>query len=84
MADPDPTDPTGTAGAPGGIVELDDPGDPRLADYRDLRDVELRRRIGVGAREAYDRDFRPDVSVGRIAGVLDEVRAAPARARAYR
>ncbi len=24
------------------LVEIDDPGDPRLADYRDLRDVELR------------------------------------------
>jgi len=27
------------------IVELDDPADPRLADYRDLRDVELRRHL---------------------------------------
>jgi tRNA G18 (ribose-2'-O)-methylase SpoU len=45
VADPDPTDQTGTAGAPGGIVELDDPGDPRLADYRDLRDVELRKSL---------------------------------------
>ena len=34
MADPDP-----------GIVELDDPADPRLADYRDLRDVELRKSL---------------------------------------
>ena len=42
MADPDPTDRTGVRG---GIVELDDPDDPRLADYRDLRDVELRKSL---------------------------------------
>lgn len=27
------------------LVELDDPADPRLADYRDLRDVQLRKSI---------------------------------------
>jgi tRNA G18 (ribose-2'-O)-methylase SpoU len=27
------------------LVELDDPADPRLADYRDLRDVELRKHL---------------------------------------
>ena len=27
------------------LVELDDPDDPRLADYRDLRDVELRKHL---------------------------------------
>jgi tRNA G18 (ribose-2'-O)-methylase SpoU len=27
------------------LVEVDDPDDPRLADYRDLRDVELRRHL---------------------------------------
>ncbi len=27
------------------LVELSDPGDPRLADYRDLRDVELRKSL---------------------------------------
>ena len=27
------------------IVEVDDPHDPRLADYRDLRDVELRKHL---------------------------------------
>jgi len=27
------------------IVEIDDPADPRLADYRDLRDVELRKHV---------------------------------------
>lgn len=27
------------------IVEVDDPADPRLADYRDLRDVQLRRAL---------------------------------------
>jgi tRNA G18 (ribose-2'-O)-methylase SpoU len=27
------------------LIHLDDPGDPRLADYRDLRDVELRRHL---------------------------------------
>ncbi len=27
------------------LVEVDDPGDARLADYRDLRDVELRRHL---------------------------------------
>jgi tRNA G18 (ribose-2'-O)-methylase SpoU len=27
------------------LVELDDPADPRLADYRDLRDVQLRRSL---------------------------------------
>ena len=29
----------------GGIVEISDPDDPRLADYRDLRDVELRKSL---------------------------------------
>lgn len=27
------------------LIELDDPDDPRLADYRDLRDVELRKHL---------------------------------------
>jgi tRNA G18 (ribose-2'-O)-methylase SpoU len=27
------------------FVEIDDPGDPRLADYRDLRDVQLRKSL---------------------------------------
>jgi tRNA G18 (ribose-2'-O)-methylase SpoU len=27
------------------VVEIDDPDDPRLADYRDLRDVELRKHL---------------------------------------
>jgi tRNA G18 (ribose-2'-O)-methylase SpoU len=27
------------------LVEIDDPSDPRLADYRDLRDVELRKHL---------------------------------------
>ena len=27
------------------LVEISDPGDPRLADYRDLRDVELRKNL---------------------------------------
>lgn len=27
------------------VVEIDDPADPRLADYRDLRDVELRKHL---------------------------------------
>jgi len=27
------------------LIELDDPGDPRLADFRDLRDVELRKHL---------------------------------------
>ena len=27
------------------LVEVDDPQDPRLADYRDLRDVELRKNL---------------------------------------
>ena len=27
------------------LVEVDDPGDPRLADYRDLRDVQLRKAL---------------------------------------
>ena len=27
------------------IIELSDPDDPRLADYRDLRDVELRKSL---------------------------------------
>jgi glycosyltransferase involved in cell wall biosynthesis len=49
---------------------------------RALRDADLRRRVGVGGRETYDRDFRPDVSVGRIAEVLDEIRTAPAPANA--
>lgn len=29
------------------VVEVTDPGDPRLADYRDLRDVQLRRSLEV-------------------------------------
>lgn len=29
------------------VVEVTDPGDPRLADYRDLRDVQLRRLLEV-------------------------------------
>ncbi|WP_395657971.1 TrmH family RNA methyltransferase [Nocardioides sp.] len=29
------------------FVEIDDPADPRLADYRDLRDVELRKNLEV-------------------------------------
>ncbi|MGA8256075.1 MAG: RNA methyltransferase [Nocardioides sp.] len=29
------------------LVEVDDPGDPRLADYRDLRDVQLRKHLEV-------------------------------------
>lgn len=48
MADPDPTPETGAtseASGAGEVVELDDPGDPRLADYRDLRDVELRKSL---------------------------------------
>ena len=36
MADADPS---------GQVVEISDPGDPRLADYRDLRDVELRKSL---------------------------------------
>ncbi|MFL6157861.1 MAG: TrmH family RNA methyltransferase [Marmoricola sp.] len=28
-------------------IEIDDPGDPRLADYRDLRDVQLREHLEV-------------------------------------
>src|SRR6478752_4313490 len=27
------------------LIEIDDPADPRLADYRDLRDVELRKNL---------------------------------------
>ena len=27
------------------LVEIDDPADPRLADYRDLRDVQLRQHL---------------------------------------
>ena len=27
------------------LIEVDDPDDPRLADYRDLRDVELRQSL---------------------------------------
>ena len=51
---------------------------------RALGDGQLRRRIGMCGREAYDRDFRPDVSVGRIADVLDQIRPAPLRANAMR
>ena len=29
------------------LIEIDDPADPRLADYRDLRDVELRKNLEV-------------------------------------
>jgi glycosyltransferase involved in cell wall biosynthesis len=49
---------------------------------RALRDADLRRRVGAGGRETYDRDFRPEISVGRIADVLDQIRSAPANAPA--
>ena len=29
------------------LIEIDDPADPRLADYRDLRDVQLRQTLEV-------------------------------------
>jgi glycosyltransferase involved in cell wall biosynthesis len=51
---------------------------------RALRDADLRRRVGTGGRGTYERDFRPDVSVGRIASVLDQIRVAPAPATALR
>jgi glycosyltransferase involved in cell wall biosynthesis len=51
---------------------------------RALDDPVLRRRIGMCGRDTYDRDFRPDVSVGRIADVLDQIRPAPLRANAMR
>ena len=35
----------GTGDADGRAVEVADPADPRLADYRDLRDVELRKHL---------------------------------------
>lgn len=41
MTDP-ATDPGSWAGR---LIEIADPADPRLADYRDLRDVQLRRRL---------------------------------------
>ncbi len=44
-ADAVPT--AGPAGPPGELVEVDDPADPRLADYRDLDDAALRRRRGA-------------------------------------
>ena len=31
-----------------------------------LRDDELRRRIGEGGRRTFEREFRPDVVVGRV------------------
>jgi tRNA G18 (ribose-2'-O)-methylase SpoU len=31
------------------LIEVDDPGDPRLSDYRDLRDVELRKHLEADA-----------------------------------
>jgi tRNA G18 (ribose-2'-O)-methylase SpoU len=34
------------------IERIEDPGDPRLADYRDLRDAELRRRRGLFIAES--------------------------------
>jgi tRNA G18 (ribose-2'-O)-methylase SpoU len=34
------------------IEEIDDPDDPRIADYRDLRDAELRRRQGLFIAES--------------------------------
>jgi glycosyltransferase involved in cell wall biosynthesis len=51
---------------------------------RALRDEELRRRVGRGGRETYDREFMPDVSVGRIAAVLERIARAPVQAPSYR
>src|SRR5215831_18649492 len=36
------------------IELIDDPGDPRLDDYRDLKDADLRRRRGVFVAESRD------------------------------
>ena len=52
------------------LVEIVDPGDPRLADYRDLRDVELRKHLEAEhglflaegekvVRRAVEAGFRP-------------------------
>ena len=76
-----------------GIPELEHDRDALVADsaerlaretLRALGDDRLRRRIGMSGRETYDRDFRPDVSVGRIAEVLHEIRPAQVRANALR
>ena len=76
-----------------GIPELEHDRNALVADspaglvgetVRALRDAQLRRRIGLSGRETYDRDFRPDVSVGRIADVLDQIRPAALRANAMR
>ena len=54
------------------VVEISDPGDPRLADYRDLRDVELRKSLeaehGLFIAEGekwYAARWRPATSRGR-------------------
>jgi glycosyltransferase involved in cell wall biosynthesis len=41
---------------------------------RALGDVELRRRLGLGARATYEGHFAPDVAVGEIAATLEAVR----------
>ena len=38
-----------------------------------LRDADLRRRLGEGARETYDRHFAPAVAVGEVAGILERL-----------
>jgi glycosyltransferase involved in cell wall biosynthesis len=55
-----------------------------LETLRVLRDSELRQRLGLGGRETYDREFRPDVSVGRIANVLERIAHAPVEAPSFR
>jgi hypothetical protein len=44
------------------------------AVLRTLGDAELRRRLGRGARETYERHFAPEVAVGEIAATLEAVR----------
>ena len=43
---------TGRSGPPPRIEHIDDPSDPRLADYRDLKDAELRLRHGLFVAES--------------------------------
>ena len=42
------------------VIQIDDPADPRLADYRDLRDVQLRQTLEV--------EHAPQITATLLAG----------------
>jgi len=67
-----------------GIPELEHGRNALIGDSADelgghvlraLADAELRRALGQGARETYERQFAPPVAVGEIAGTLERISA---------